>query len=614
MKKITIGLLTCFIILSNILKLSGQETQSFKDPEHKLNTAIELYQKKDFKAAKDLLTELKHELNEENNLLKTTAEYYNVLCSIELHQPQLKSQIEDFIQNNPAFSQTPLIYYQLGKLEFRNRNYDGALKALKKVNPNDLNATEKEDLNFRLGFIYVKKDEPQKAKKFFENINDESNSKYSKAASYYKAHINYQEGNYSAALPTFEKLRKDRTYKRAVPFYIIQIYYKEGQHDKIIEMGPSLLKDAKSSRKAEIARLIGDAYYRSGDFEKAAEYFDVYERSNRQELDRDDYYQLGFVHFKEGKYKRAINNFEKVITDPDSLSQNAQYHLAQSYFENGQKQFAANAFLAAYKMDLDQDISQESLFKYIELSRNLPNNPYNESISLLETFINNHPDSKNSERAYSLLIDLFYSTKNYKAALEAIDNLNLNNPKIKEAYQQIAFHRGVELFNQKKYAEAIETFTKARKHNINPEIDAKAIFWTAESFYQEKNYWGAQKYYLQFLSYAPAKQLDIYNLANYNLAYTYYKRESYPQAIESFLSFVNYPGKVNSNLESDAFIRMGDCYFVSRRSQDALHAYDQAIHTNTGDLDYAWYQKAQTYGAMGNLNAKEDALRTIVRK
>ncbi|MFA8449854.1 MAG: tetratricopeptide repeat protein [Bacteroidales bacterium] len=614
MKKIAKSLLFCFLMYFPLLAALAQETATFRNPEQKFNTAIELYQKKDFSASKDLFQDLVSSLQEDSGLIKTTSEYYLILCAIELHQPNVKERIEEFIHTYPSYSQTPLIYYQLGKLEFKSRKYDDALNAFKRVNPNDLTSKEREEFNFRMGFIYVKKEDTDKAKTYFDQIDDNSDSKYAHAANYYKAHINYLEGNYDEALPVFEKLRKDRTYKRAVPFYIIQIYYKKGEYDKILSIGPSLLKDASSSRKAEIAKLIGDAYYREDNFDKAAEYLEIYQSTNRQQLSRNDYYQLGVTNFKTHNYKRAIKQFEQVITEEDSLSQNAQYHLAQSYMETNQKKFAANAFLSAYKMNFDKEISEESLFKYIELSKNLPNNPYNESISLLENYIQTHPNSKGSDRAYTLLIDLFYSTKNYKAALESIEKLNLNSPKLKEAYQQIAYSRAIELFNQKNYKEALELFTKARKYPVDRKIYSESVFWTAEAFYRDKNYWGAQKYYLQFIDMAEAKNLDEYNLAHYNLAYVYYKRKNYTQAVQQYNTFVNFPGRVNSSMESDAFLRIGDCYFISKQYQQAINSYNQAISTNSGDQDYAWYQKSQAYGALSQLGEKDNALKELVRK
>lgn len=617
MKKITKLLFLCFVVFSLTANSWAQETATFRNPEQQYNIAIELFQNKDFEAASDQFKEVVGELNQLDTPLLTSAKYYLVLCAIELQQSDMKDQISSFIREYPAYSKTPLIYYQLGKLEFKNRKYEKALEAFEKVNINDLGAKDQEEYNFRMGFIWLKQNEPQKAKQYFAKINPDSKTKFAQAANYYRAHIEYLDGNYDEALPVFESLRKDRTYKRAVPFYIIQIYYKQGDFDKILELGPKLLKEANSSRKAEIARLIGDAYYRQGNFEEASNYLELYERSNRKELTRNDYYQLGFTYFKEEKYKRAISNFEKAVgeeNEADSLSQNAQYHLAQSYLADNQKQFAANAFLSAYKMNFDKELATESLFKYIELSKNLPNNPYNESISLLENYINNNPNSANKDRAYTLLIDLFYNTKNYQAALESIEKLRLNNPKLKEAYQQIAYSRAVELFNQKKFAEALDLFTKARKYPVDRKIDISSMFWMAECFYQQKNYWGAQKYYVQFLDDPAAKKLDIYNLAYYNLAYTYYKRDNYPEAIKRFTSFVNAPTKINTNLESDAFIRIGDCYFVDRKYAQAINFYDKAISTNAGDLDYAWYQKAEAYGAMSKLDLKEEALKTLARK
>ncbi|MFA8299694.1 MAG: tetratricopeptide repeat protein [Hyphomicrobiales bacterium] len=606
--KLIIPLLFTIIFTGNI---DAQESAVYREPQQKIDIAIELYHKKDIEASSDLFQKLLQSTPKEDELLRTKISYYLVLCSIELQEPNVKDKIERFIEKNPAFSQTPMIYYQLGRLEFKNRKYEEALDAFKRVNPSDLSKNEEEELFFRTGYCYLKMSNPEKAKEYFGKIDSKSDSKFAKSARYYKAHIEYLEADYDDALTVFESLRKDRTYKKAVPFYIIQIYYHKGEYDKILELGPTLMDEAKSSRKSEIARLIGDAYYQREDYKKAQEYFEVADRNSRQELTREEYYQIGFTYFKNENYSKAIKSFQKAISENDTLSQNSYYHLGQSYEFTSQNEFAANSYLQAYKLGFDKTIAEESLFRYVKISSDLKNSAYNESIQLLEEFIQNNPNTKSADRAFSELTYLFYRTKNYRASLEAIEKLKLKNDKLKKAYQEIAYSRGVELFNQKKYKDAAELFEKSRKYPIDKSIMSNATFWLAESFYRQNNYWGAQKYYLAFIDMKEAKSEPIYNDVHYNLGYTYYKRKNYKQAIAEFTKFVNFSGKINSKLEGDAFLRIGDCYFINKGYSNSIQWYDKTISTNIGEIDYAFYQKAQAYGAMGKLNEKDEALRYI---
>ena len=48
-------------------------------------------------------------------------------------------------------------------------------------------------------------------------------------------------------------------------------------------------------------------------------------------LNRSEWYQLGYAYYKVEKFSPAISCFQNSVTEKDSISQNAQYHLADCY-------------------------------------------------------------------------------------------------------------------------------------------------------------------------------------------------------------------------------------------------------------------------------------------
>lgn len=74
-----------------------------------------------------------------------------------------------------------------------------------------------------------------------------------------------------------------------------------------------------------------------------------------------------------------------------------------------------------------------------------------------------YPKSKYNLEANELLADLFLMTRNYEEAMTIIDNLPTKSEKLKDAYQKMAYYRGVENYNDYKFENAETFFDKSLK-------------------------------------------------------------------------------------------------------------------------------------------------------
>lgn len=604
------GLLLILLLFFSFYS-SAQQTAVYEDPEANYRLGLELFNKEKYGAAQEIFNKLIEGVEEEHSEIKTNASYYSAICALELFNENAEYKLTEFIAHHPTSARIGRAYFQLGRLQFRERDYRKALSSFLEVNRFDLSPDERMEYNFKLGFAYMKKGETANAKKLLANVKN-ANNKYSIPATYYYGHLAFEEDNYDEALQEFEKIKDDRSFRRIIPYYLIHIYYYQEKYNRILETGPELYQDATHRRKSEIARIIGDAYYRNHEYEKALEYLEEYKRSTRHSLSREDNYQIGYAYFKIDNCEAAINHFQDVITVEDSLSQNAYYHLADCYLKTDQKKYAANAFLSAYKMDFDKDIKEDALFNYAKLSVEVASDPYNQSIKYLEKYIQDYPGSDRSTEAYDLLSQLYLSTRNFKAALQSIEGIKDKNLNLKKAYQKITYYRGVELFNGRQFKEAIELFKTANGYDYDKKISAEATYWMAEAFYRIQNYWGAMKYYRLFLKDANASKLPYYNTAYYNLGYTFFKRDDYSDAVDYFKRFLQNAPK-NSKMANDAYLRLGDCYFINKRYNSAVEYYNEALQISLADEDYALYQQAMSYGALGDFNKKINSLDRLVK-
>jgi len=269
--------------------------------------------------------------------------------------------------------------------------------------------------------------------------------------------------------------------------------------------------------------------------------------------------------------------------------------------------------LSAYKSKADKQISEDALFNYARLSIEAGADPYNEAVPALEKFLADNPSSPKRNEASSYIVQLYLNSKNFEAALQSLEKIKIRNSELQTIYQQLAFSRGIELFNRGDFKQAIVLFEKTASEKADATLRAKATFWLADSWYREKNFTKAQSSYRDFLSMREAAKLDIFPLASYNLGYTYFSQKQYQAALPSFKQFVNQPYAKQPKLLYDAWLRIGDIHFISKQYTEAANAYDQVVKARQTESDYALFQKAQCFGAIGNFNQKIATLDALVK-
>ncbi|MCK5171223.1 MAG: tetratricopeptide repeat protein, partial [Bacteroidales bacterium] len=276
-----------------------------------------------------------------------------------------------------------------------------------------------------------------------------------------------------------------------------------------------------------------------------------------------------------------------------------------------QKNKARLAFEFASKLDFDPDIKEEALFNYALLTCEIYHSPFNEAIGAFHEFIELYPNSDRLDDAYNFLVMAYLYTSNYKEALRSLEMISDKDHGMKEAFQKVAYYRGLELFNNLHYQEAIETFDKSMQYpGYNRAIAAQTNYWKAEAYYQLGEYEKAAESYNIFLTTSGAFQLGEYNLAHYNMGYAYFKLKDYPNAIHWYRKYIGFTENEKSKTVTDTYNRIGDSYFISRSYWLAIEFYDKAIEVGLLDKDYALFQRGFS---LGLLTRPEKKLNTLQR-
>jgi len=551
-------------------------------------------------------------LADENEGIRSTSAYYSALCAARLFHDDAMYRMDKFTRDYPESSNLNAANYELAKLQYNAKAYKDAIASFNQVDVFELTADELAEFHFKLGYCYLKTDNLDKAKGDFFEVKDKEN-KYSSPATYYFAHIAFIQKNYETALKHFQKLTKDETFKNIVPYYIARIYSFQGKYEELPGIAIPLLTDDKSKRSAELSRLIGDAYYRTGKYTEAIPYLEKSADTKLGSISTADAYELAFSYYRTNQFEKAIKYFQTAATKQDSLSQSAYYHLGDCFIHTNQKTFASNAFLSAYKIGADKTITEDALFNYAKLSIELSYNPYNEAVKALQKYLSDYPSSPRADEAYGYLTDLYLITKNYKDALASIEKIKSRNGDMDRAYQKIAYYRGIELFNDNDLAGAITMLTRAAGDNSDKAISATAIYWIGESFYRQNKYDAAAGQYNKFLLSPGAIGLPIFSTANYNLGYCYFKQKDYDKASLAFRKFIA-DKRADVKLVADAKLRLGDAYYMDKQYAEAINYYQQAIDGNSTDADYALFQVAMSDGVSSDPNKKISELQKLIKQ
>lgn len=592
--------------------LDAQEKNLMINPDNDYHKGLELFENEKYGSAQVYFQKVIDYYEDQEVENKSNAEYYSAICAVELYHADAEYLISQFIAKYPESSKVNEAKFVMGKFQYRNKRYKDAIFWLDQVDNTKMTDEEVAELYFKRGYSYFMLNDFDRAGTNFYEIKDKRNT-YSAPAVYYYAHIAYHQKNYETALQGFQRLSDNPTFAPVVPYYITHIFYFQGKYDEVIEYAEPLIESAAAARLSEIAKIIGDSYYRKKDFTNALKYFEIH-KENSDNLSREDYYQLGYAYYYDKQYDSAIVSFQKVSDTRDRMAQNTYFHLADCYLSIGNKEKARVAFEFAAKDNFDLEIKEEALFNYALLTYELYHSPFNEAIDAFHDFIKIFPNSTRIDDAYNFLVMAYMYTSNYKEALKSLEKIDDKDHTIKEAYQKVAYFRGLELYNNLHFEEAIETFDKSLQFSeYNKKIAAQCHYWKAEAMYQLEKYEESIKEYQEFILTGGAFQLQEYNMAHYNLGYSYFKLKDYSNAIQWFRKYVGFSATKKDKVLADTYNRIGDCYFISKTYWVAIEYYDKAIEVGKMDTDYAIFQRGFALGLVKRPAKKIETLDRIIR-
>jgi tetratricopeptide (TPR) repeat protein len=273
---------------------------------------------------------------------------------------------------------------------------------------------------YRKGIRYKKSN----TKKAIEQFKKAMNTDYNFLAPRFELGIiAYRKGDYSTAASHLG------TVTDKIPFYaeahlmMGEIHYEQRYFNRAIESFSKVFEYGFVSRRTEniIKEKRGACYYRTGDYERAAEDFQDLLASNKKWL--KPYIMLAAISIKQNEYKRALSMLSKANTikpnNPVILYQIGSIYYKQnkinylSYFDRvfdivKNKKNISSKYTRIFTIILKEHYNKKNYSRVREILKAIPDSNYNYEINLI-------------------VARTSYNLKNYDKAIDYFEKISLNS-------------------------------------------------------------------------------------------------------------------------------------------------------------------------------------------
>jgi len=545
--------------------------------------------------------------------LKAEADYMIVSSLFYQGKEDSGNLLKDYLEKYPETYHRNQVCFFIGSVHFTEKDWQRASFWFDQVDVDYLNINEQEDYSYRKAYTSLQSGKDDEARQLF-GVLTRISTKYAEPASYYLAYIDFQKGNYEAAIPTFRKLKNKNDYRENATFFLMQSAYRQGDLDETITEGRDYATQyPKSQNAAEVFRILGSSYYQKGDLVQSVIHYERFLQYGVTPF-REDMYQLGDAYYQNGAYPQAIEALKEAASSNDELGQASYMLLGQAYLKTNDNANALMSFDTAARSKVNPSISENALYNYVLLTNKGSISAFDQSIIAFQRFLTEYPNSRYMDEINGLFASTLLSTKNYNAALNAINQIKSPGRQILDAKQMIIFQLGTQEFINGNYNAASKNFDACiSMGNYNMNAKNESYFWRGETSYREGQYQQAARDYSTYTSLVPASQPN-YALAFYNLGYAYFQLKNYNTALTNFKKYLSVEKNHQLPNYADALNRAGDCNLFNRNFSEAERYYAQAVTQNPNKADYSEFQKAFVLGLQRNYAGKVTALNNMMAK
>lgn len=485
--------------------------------------------------------------------------------------------------------------YELALFYYQSKKYPDAAQAFDQVDFEPFTKELRHAGLFYWGYSLFSQKKLKEAKIRFDQLKL-TDGIYGPAASYYSGFAAFTSGDFEASLADFQRIQNEESYKDVVPYLIAGSLQRLGRYDELLRYTSGLDKSRDIQNFEEITLLVSEATFSKGQYAAAAEGYNQYLKSKRT-IDRSVLFRAGYSNFQLSAFPEAIGYLKQVASEQDSAGTYAAYYLGVSYLKTAQKPFALTAFQTCIRSKFsDKSLLTESRYQEAKLLYDL-GRP-DEAIERMENFVASEKGSAYAGELAELLSGAYVNANNYHKAISYIETLSLRTPSSNRAYQKAALYYGFEFYNKGNYEQALNYFGKSLDFPLDESLVFEASVWSGEAHSSLAAWEASIPFYEKVISASARATADQLLRARYGLGYARFNIRDYERSLISFREFTLKAPKTDPRL-TDAQLRLGDCYYVSKSYQAAYDQYRRAADAGKSGSDYALMQSGVMLGILG---------------
>jgi len=378
-------------------------------------------------------------------------------------------------------------------------------------------------------------------------------------------------------------------------------------YDELIGMSA----DSLASFQAYLGKA--EVLYNLGEYQKAlAVYKEAAARltpSTPQEIIDKLYYGLAWAYLKEGEFKSAIDEFQKIVkqTEDKIIKVAALCQIGDAYQDSGDYAKAIEAYDAILKEYPDSfytDYVQYQLGLALLKSSN-----YDGAIMAFQSLKTGFPDSKLLDDATYALGLSYFQREDYNASRDIFGKFQAEF-KESNLRPQAMYLLGTSLFNLGNFTEAIEVFKDIVKtYGRDTELTQKAEYEIADCYYQMGNEQEAMERFKALRSKYPDSSLTpevMWWLGEYHA-----RHNEFDLARRYFSSLIqDFP---KSSLVADAYYALGSINEIESKYEEAISNFKKVTEAGKSDLSgTAQIAIADVYVKQGQIDSAIDIYQQVV--
>ncbi|PKD20422.1 hypothetical protein APR41_14185 [Salegentibacter salinarum] len=404
------------------------------------------------------------------------AKYYIGYMAYEGDDYEEANQNFEEVSSNDRYSED-LSYFQ-ADMNFKLGNFEEAIK-LAKEQLQSSNRLERSQLNKIIGESYFNLEQYEEALPYLKEYDGER-GRWNNTDYYQLGYAYYKQGDYENAISEFNKIidGKNEIAQNAY-YHLAQSYLESDQKQQALnafknasemDFNPQIQEDAymnyaklsyeignsyespsqvlinfiekypESENREAMESLLIDSFLTSGNFEEAMRLLE----NNRNFSDKQAYqkvaYYYGLQLYEEGNYEKAINNFEKALSEPrdQKITAKATFWKAESEYNINRIDDAIIGYREFSGMNAAQGTDELENLDYNLGYAYFKKNEYSRAIEFFKRYSENGSnDVARRNDALLRLGDTYFVSSQYWPAIEAYDKaLSLSGDNDYAAFQK----------------------------------------------------------------------------------------------------------------------------------------------------------------------------------